>query len=99
AYCHALQALVAMPQSWWGVKSSLALPTVSARVTQAPATTALLHHGLRRQAAMTPTERGAHTPTRASNVAPPVPPLHAYPHTRAQRWSGPPWGGGGGGGG
>ncbi|MDF9338368.1 colibactin non-ribosomal peptide synthetase ClbJ, partial [Escherichia coli] len=64
AYCHALQALVAMPQSWWGVNSSLALPTVSAPVTQAPAPTALLHHGLLRQAALTPQETALISPIR-----------------------------------
>lgn len=47
-----------------GVNSSLALPTVSAPVTQAPAPTALLHHGLLRQAALTPQETALISPIR-----------------------------------
>ncbi len=42
----------------------LALPTVSAPVTQAPAPTALLHHGLLRQAALTPQETALISPIR-----------------------------------
>ena len=53
-YCTALEALVDAPQRWMAPVSLLALPPVSAPVERAPAPTALLHHGLLRQAALTP---------------------------------------------
>ncbi|MCP1104250.1 colibactin non-ribosomal peptide synthetase ClbJ [Serratia nevei] len=64
AYCHALQALVTAPQGWRVPNSSLALPAVCAPVTQAPAPTALLHHGLLRQAALTPQATALISPAR-----------------------------------
>ncbi|HHU8985601.1 TPA: condensation domain-containing protein, partial [Escherichia coli] len=44
-YCQLLHALAQRPQLWHETQDVLALPTVSAPVTQAPAPTALLHHG------------------------------------------------------
>ena len=53
-YCHLLQGLAQRPQRWDVAQDILDLPAVSAPVERAPAPTALLHHGLLRQAALTP---------------------------------------------
>ncbi|HHU7264158.1 TPA: AMP-binding protein, partial [Escherichia coli] len=63
-YCQLLHALAQRPQLWHETQDVLALPTVSAPVTQAPAPTALLHHGLLRQAALTPQETALISPIR-----------------------------------
>ncbi|MBW5932243.1 non-ribosomal peptide synthetase [Klebsiella michiganensis] len=63
-YCQLLHALAQRPQRWQETQDVLALPTVSAPVTQAPAPTALLHHGLLRQAALTPQATALISPTR-----------------------------------
>ncbi|NYY78274.1 hypothetical protein DMI69_11730 [Escherichia coli] len=62
--CQLLHALAQRPQLWHETQDVLALPTVSAPVTQAPAPTALLHHGLLRQAALTPQETALISPIR-----------------------------------